>query len=196
MREARHVGKNVLTVPGPVFDAESTVLVTGGSGVLAGVLVRHLVTTHGVRHVLLVSRRGEVADGFTQLQRELGEKGAQVSAAACDVSDRDALAKVIASVPEQHPLRVVVHAAGVLDDAVAASMTPDQLDRVLEPKVDAGWYLHELTQDHDLTAFILYSSMSGVVGSAGQALVAATTSVSRPSTRSSSRWTASTPTRT
>ena len=95
---------------------------------------------------------------------------------ACDAADREALAKVIADVPVQHPLSAVIHAAGVLDDAVVTSLTPERVDAVLRAKVDAAWNLHELTRDLDVSAFVMFSSMAGLVGSSGQANYAAANS--------------------
>ncbi|NEC18600.1 KR domain-containing protein, partial [Streptomyces parvus] len=94
---------------------------------------RHLVTEHGVRHLLLLSRGGE--DSLTELTAELAGLGAHVLAPACDVTDRAALAAALAQVPEGHPLTAVVHAAGVLDDGLVTSLTPDRVDAVLRPKV-------------------------------------------------------------
>ncbi|MFE7127859.1 type I polyketide synthase [Streptomyces sp. NPDC057617] len=169
MSMARHVGKIVLTMP-RVWDAAGTVLITGGTGGLGGLLARHLVRERGVRHLLLTSRRGPAAEGAEELAAELRELGAsEVAITACDVADREALAGLLTSVPADHPLTAVVHTAGVLDDGVIGSLTPERLDAVLRPKVDAAWHLHDLTRDLDLAAFVVYSSTAGVMGSPGQA---------------------------
>ncbi|WP_349345109.1 type I polyketide synthase [Streptomyces rapamycinicus] len=155
------------------FDPEGTVLVTGASGSLGGLVARHLVAERGVRHLLLVSRRGEQAPGAAELGSELAGLGAEVAWAACDVADRDALVAALATVPAEHPLTAVVHTAGVLDDGVIGSLTPERITHVMRPKVDAAWNLHELTRELDLTAFVLFSSASGVFGTPGQGNYAA-----------------------
>jgi polyketide synthase 12 len=172
MSQAQHVGKNVLRVPG-AFDHEGTVLITGGTGALGGLLARHLVLEHGVRHLLLASRRGLDAPGASELQEELEGLGARVVVAACDVADRGQVQELLSLVDEEHPLDGVVHAAGVLDDGVIDSLTEERLERVLAPKVDAAWHLHELTEHLDLSAFVLFSSAVGTFGGPGQANYAA-----------------------
>ncbi|MFH9672226.1 SDR family NAD(P)-dependent oxidoreductase [Streptomyces sp. NPDC017405] len=172
LSQSRHIGKNVLTLPAPL-DPEGTVLITGGTGTLGGLVARHLVTAHGVRRLLLTGRHGPDAPGAGRLVRELTEAGADVTVTACDVSDRDALAALIADIPRAHPLTAVVHAAGILDDATVTALTPERLARVLRPKADAALALHELTRDRDLAAFVLFSSGAALLGTAGQANYAA-----------------------
>ncbi|WP_436792101.1 type I polyketide synthase, partial [Yinghuangia sp. YIM S10712] len=152
---------------------DGTVLVTGGTGALGALAARHLAERFGARRLLLVSRRGADAPGAAELASELASMGATVAFAACDVGDRAALADVLRGVPSEYPLRAVIHTAGVLDDGLATALTPARFDAVFHPKLDAAWHLHELTRDADLSAFVLYSSVSGLIGGAGQANYAA-----------------------
>ncbi|MCX4911497.1 type I polyketide synthase [Streptomyces sp. NBC_00878] len=155
---------------GPVdWHPEGAVLITGGTGGLGGLIARHLITEHGVRRLLLTSRRGEDAPGAADLREELTALGGEVTIARCDAADREALAALLG----EHDVRGVVHAAGVVHNGVLATLGPDEVERVLRPKVDAAWNLHELTRDRELSAFVLFSSTAGLLAGAGQANYAA-----------------------
>ncbi|MFI9764396.1 SDR family NAD(P)-dependent oxidoreductase [Streptomyces sp. NPDC051963] len=150
-----------------------TVLITGGTTGLGAMLARHLVERHGVRRLLLTSRRGPAAPAAAALREELTGAGAQVEVVACDVTSRESVAELIAEVPSEHPLTAVIHCAAVLDDGVVEALTDDRVDSVLAPKVHGAWHLHQLTRQLDLSAFVLFSSIASVLGTAGQANYAA-----------------------
>jgi polyketide synthase 7 len=159
--------------PGVPALGSGSVLITGGTSGLGAILARHLVERHGVRRLVLTSRRGPAAPAAAALREELTAAGAHVEVVACDVTSRDAVAELIAAVPSEHPLTAVVHCAGVLDDGVVEALTEDRLDAVLAPKVRGAWHLHELTEHLELSAFVLFSSISSVLGTPGQANYAA-----------------------
>ncbi|ADJ42440.1 rifamycin polyketide synthase [Amycolatopsis mediterranei S699] len=152
----------------PVSGLHGTVLVSG-AGVLGEIVARHLVTRHGVRKLVLASRRGLDADGAKDLVTDLTGEGADVSVVACDLADRNQVAALLAD----HRPASVIHTAGVLDDGVIGTLTPERLAKVFAPKVDAVRHLDELTRDLDLDAFVVFSSGSGVFGSPGQGNYAA-----------------------
>ncbi|MEU0163402.1 SDR family NAD(P)-dependent oxidoreductase [Streptomyces sp. NPDC006261] len=170
--EARHVGKVVLTVRD--FETDRAVLVSGGLGTLGGLVARYLVTRHGVRDLVLTGRRGPATPGSAALAAELRGLGARVTVAACDAGDRAALAALLAGLAERG-IRIgsVVHAAGSTQDAAIGSLTRDDVTDVVRGKAVAALNLHELTADLGLSSFVLFSSVAGVTGSAGQGNYAA-----------------------
>ncbi|MCV7195321.1 type I polyketide synthase [Mycobacterium angelicum] len=168
LSQARHIGKVVLTMPDAW--AAGTVLITGGTGMAGAAVARHLASRYGVRRLVLVSRAGERAEGAADLVAELAEAGAQAQVVACDVAERDEVSALLAAHPD---LTAVFHAAGIIDDALIDSLTPQRVDTVLRAKADGAWNLHEYTKDLNLAVFVLFSSLSGLVGAPGQGNYAA-----------------------
>ena len=152
---------------------DGTVLVTGGTTGVGALVARRLAERHGARHLLLVSRRGAEAPGAAELIEELRELGCEPEVEACDVSDRESLARLIDSIPPERPLIAVAHAAAALDDGVITALDGERLGRVFAPKLDGAVHLHELTRDLELSEFILFSSAASRLGNPGQANYAA-----------------------
>ncbi|MFC3352258.1 type I polyketide synthase, partial [Streptomyces echinoruber] len=150
-----------------------TVLVTGGTGAL-GAHVARALARDGAEHLLLVSRRGPDAPGAAELERELAAHGCRVTVAACDVTDREALAALLAEVPAELPLTAVVHTAGAVERArPVTELTPQDAVAVMHGKVTGARHLEELLADRPLEAFVVFSSGAGVWGNGGQAPYAA-----------------------
>jgi pimaricinolide synthase PimS1 len=175
LREGRLLAPRLARIPAAAretsseaIDPASTVLITGGLSGIGAQVARHLADEHGARHLLLASRSGGKAEAAGELRAELEELGAEVSIAACDVSDREQLRELLASISSEHPLGAVVHSAAVLEDGVLESQDADRLERVMRPKADAAWHLHELTKGIELSQFLLFSSAAGILGGAGQ----------------------------
>ena len=158
--------------PSDVPDPDGTVLITGGTGALGGHVARDLAA-RGVPRLVLLSRRGADAPGADDLRNELRALGAEVTLTACDVAERDSVAAVLEDIPEDQPLTAVVHTAGVLDDGVLEGLTPERFEAVYRSKVTSALVLHDLTRDADLSAFVLFSSVAGLIGNPGQGNYAA-----------------------
>ena len=152
--------------------SEGTVLVTGGLGFLGLLVARWLVEEMHVRHVVLLGRSAPEPE-VSEVVRGLAAEGAKVSVVSADVTDRAALQRVLDGLPADLPLRGVIHAAGVLDDGTLPEQTAARFERVLRPKVQGAWNLHELTKTADLDLFVLFSSAASVLGAGGQSNYAA-----------------------
>jgi mycoketide-CoA synthase len=172
LSQTRPPGKIVLTVP-PGPGSSGRVLITGGTGTLGTLVARHMVAARGARHVMLASRSGPGAPGAAAIAADLAARGAEAQVICCDAADRAALAGVLAHIPAPSPLTTVLHLAGILDDGMIASLTQPRVDTVMRAKADAAWNLHQLTQDLDLEAFIMFSSVAASLGSPGQGNYAA-----------------------
>ena len=172
LSQAQHIGKVVLTVPRQI-DSQGTILITGGTGVLGGIVARHLASEYGVKNFVLTSRSGPAAPGAVELVDSLQALGADARVVTCDAADRAALADLLATIPADRPLTAVIHAAGVVSDAPISSMTERDVRAVMGAKATAATNLHELTLDLDLAAFVCFSSVSGTLGGPAQANYAA-----------------------
>lgn len=153
--------------------ADRTVLVTGGTGALGSLVARHLAETHGVRNLMLLSRRGLDAPGARDLVRELADRGARAEVVACDTRDPAALTQAVSAIDTDCALGTVIHAGGVTADRIVSSLTPRDLAHVLDAKLESALNLHRLTAGLPDCRLVLFSSAAGVLGSAGQANYAA-----------------------
>ena len=183
MQQARHIGKVVVSMVGAVpqveqspetpiplrFDKNETWLVTGGlSGF--GLESARWLAGRGVGHLVLLGRRGLATPGAQEAIAALEAHGARVEAVACDIADRNALAKVIERIQKTlPPLKGVLHAAATFDDALLAQLDAERMTHVLRPKLLGAWHLHQLTLDIPLEHFVLYSSVTTFIGNPGQA---------------------------
>ncbi len=160
------------------FDPAASYLISGGLGALGMSVARWMITQRGVRHLVLVSRRGETDPAAEPARSELTALGAEVEVAQADMADARQVRALIDRLRDgPHPLKGVFHCAGLLDDGVLSQMDWPRLQRVLAPKLTGGWNLHAATIDLPLDHFVLFSSILGVMGSAGQANYAAANSL-------------------
>ncbi|MFB9799735.1 type I polyketide synthase, partial [Streptomonospora salina] len=157
---------------GPAGDPwrpRGTVLITGGTGALGAHTARRLAEHGGPHlHLLLAGRRGPAAPGAAELADELRATGTCVTLAACDTADRAEVQRLLAAVPAEHPLSAVVHTAAALDDAPVGDLDAARIDAAMAVKAGGAHHLHELTAGAGLSAFVLYSSVAGMLGISGQ----------------------------
>lgn len=156
-------------VSASTLDISGTVLITGGTGGLGALLSRHIVRVHGAKHLVLLSRSGMKAQGVSQLYDDLSAAGAVVRIEACDCGDRQQLAALLTDISSRGlpHISAIIHCAAIVDDAVLSSQDPGRVSRVLRPKVDAAWHLHDLAPS-TVRSFILFSSFVGILGNEGQ----------------------------
>lgn len=150
----------------PLLRADGAVLVTGGLGDLGGRIARSLVTSHGICDLVLTSRRGIESPGADAFVAELAKLGAKATIVGGDIADIDSLRSMMQFTVDR-PLRGVIHAAGVVDSGVLSSLTPQKCATTFAPKVDGLWNLHQLTKDMDIDLFMMFSSISGIMGLPG-----------------------------
>ncbi len=177
--QSKHIGKVVLNMQNqevPVvparkksFHTEATYLITGGTGGL-GLQIAKWLSAKGIRHLVLVSRRGAHTDEAKQAIAEMERQGTTILAAAVDVSDETQVAQLIDQINTTcPPLRGIFHGAMVLDDGFLVDMTRSRFEKVMAPKVAGALNLHIYTKEQPLDFFISFSSISSLIGNVGQA---------------------------
>lgn len=152
---------------------DGAVLITGGTRGIGQLVARWLAKDYGIQRLVLMSRQGENAPGAGKLVQDLASLGAESVVVAGDVAELNDLTKVMETFGKDYPLRGVVHTAGVIDDGVLSALTPPRCDATLRPKTNGAWHLHQLTKNLDLDLFVMFSSISGIMGTAGQGNYAA-----------------------
>jgi NADPH:quinone reductase-like Zn-dependent oxidoreductase/NAD(P)-dependent dehydrogenase (short-subunit alcohol dehydrogenase family) len=185
MMNGSHTGKLVLTLENvevdvlplrpevPLFTSDATYLMTGGLGGF-GLAIAQWMVDAGAKNLVLLGRSGAATPEAQAAVRALEENGARVVVKAVDVGNGEQLAALLVEIAATlPPLRGVMHAAMVLDDGMLAEQTPERFRRVLAPKVDGALHLHRLTAGMELDFFVLFSSISSVVGNPGQGNYAA-----------------------
>ena len=189
MAQARHIGKIVLSMqaakvePQPMqpsgqveFSAKGSYLITGGLGGFGLALAEWLVE-RGARNLILTGRSGAATPETKKAVAALKRRGATVIVVKADIADERQVARLFKQIRDKaQPLRGVFHAAMVLDDGLIAQLTPERFQRVLAPKVSGAWNLHRSSKDLPLDHFVMFSSVSSLIGAAGQANYAAANS--------------------
>jgi len=182
MAQAKHIGKIVISqedqaaaeLTGSVdrFRSDSTYLITGGLGGL-GLKVAWWMMERGARYLVLMGRSAPGAEALETI-RAMEERGVRVTIAQGDVARPEDVEMVFAEVEASGlPMRGIVHAAGIIDDGVLEHMDWQRFERVLAPKMEGAWHLHQCSRNLTLDFFILFSSMASLFGNPGQGNYAA-----------------------
>lgn len=175
MAQAKHIGKVVLTQPAEtdpgadtaLFKANASYLITGGLGGL-GLTIAQWMAEQGARQLVLVGR-SQPSEMAQAVLSELTQQDVNVTVARGDISQAADVSRILDEINQSlPPLRGIIHAAGVLDDGILQEQDWGRFARVMGPKVDGSWHLHTLTRQTPLDFFVLFSSITSVLGSAGQ----------------------------
>ncbi len=179
MAQARHIGKVVLTreddcrreliQANGLVRGDGAYLITGGLGALGLLMARWLVDD-GARALILTSRRAPSAAVEAQLD-QLRADGVTITVSLGDVSRPEDVGRILASA--SHPVRGIIHAAGLLEDGMMADLDEGKISRVMAPKVTGAWALHQASLGLDLDFFVLFSSVAAIIGNLGQGNYAA-----------------------
>ncbi|KAK4182661.1 hypothetical protein QBC35DRAFT_444796 [Podospora australis] len=175
MPRIRHVDPvpELETPMAPIIRSDGAVLVTGGLGHIGARVARWLVTTHHVRDLILTSRLGMETPGAATLVDELSSFNVKVTVIAGDIGNPETVRSIMSTFNQDRPLRGVIHAAGVSDSGILSTMTPERCQTTIVPKAYGAWLLHEAIKNMDLDLFVMFSSISGVMGLPGLANYAA-----------------------
>ena len=180
MARAKHIGKLAIKIkdsqlkvqpaklPG-LFNVDGSYVITGGLGGF-GLQVADWMSASGAGHLVLLSRRGASTEEAKNAIRKMKKRGTQIHAYSVDVSDTKKMTAVFDDLKSMSlTIKGVLHAAAVLDDKILQDIDRASLDKVITTKAGGAWLLHQLTVNLDLDFMIFFSSISSLVGNAGQA---------------------------
>lgn len=178
MQQSGHIGKIIVKAPAPQMtslaeqdafriDDKGHHILVGGLGGF-GLEAAAWLAENGASSIVLTSRSGKITTEAQALFDDLAERQVSVQVKACDVTDEMAFASLLDDLRKDGPIKGVMHTAMVLDDAFIQNLTNDQIERVLAPKIKGGDVLDRLTRADDLDYFLLFSSISVLLGNPGQ----------------------------